>query len=89
MRLDLTESLHEIEEEISDLNDTLEFSGIAAQILNDDETLTSYPAIRRWLETVSNTSDLERDLEELSQERDEIVTALEHLDQRFKGSKEP
>jgi hypothetical protein len=85
MRLDLTESLHEIQQEIAELKDTLEFTGIASQILRDDPTLTSYPAIRRWLEAVSNQADLERDLEDLTAERDELVSALDHLEDRFRG----
>jgi hypothetical protein len=85
MRLDLTESLHEIQEDISELKETLEFSGIASQLLRDDSSAGGYPAIQRWLETVSNQSDLERDLVELETEREELVSALQHLEERLTG----
>lgn len=85
MRLDLTESLHEIEEEITEVAETLEFSGIAAQLLGDDDSVATYPAIKRWLETVSNQADLERDLAELRGERDELTSALAHLEERLTG----
>ncbi len=85
MRLDLTESLREIQEEIADLTDTLEFTGIAGQMLRDDSSVSHYPAIQRWLETVSNQADLERDLDELQAERDELVSALQHLEERLIG----
>lgn len=85
MRLDLTQSLQEIEQEISELRETLEFSGIADQLLRDDASVSDYPAIRRWLETVSNYADLERDLQELNAERDELVDALRHLEERLTG----
>lgn len=87
MRMDLTESLHEVQREISELTDTLEFSGIAEQLLRDDESAGAFPAIRRWLEIVSNRADLERDLEELVGERDDLVGALEHLEERLTGRK--
>ena len=87
MRMDLTESLHEVQREISELADTLEFSGIAEQLLRADESVGTYPAIRRWLEIVSNRADLERDLEELVGERDDLVGALEHLEERLTGKK--
>jgi hypothetical protein len=85
MRLDLTESLHDIQEEIGEVRETLEFSGIAVQLLRDDPSVAEFPAIRRWLETVSNQQDLARDLEELEAERDELVNALEHLEERLTG----
>lgn len=85
MRLDLTESLHDIQQEIADLTETLEFSGIAQQMLREDAAATTFPAIKRWLETVSNEPDLRRDLEELQSERDELITALEHLEERLTG----
>lgn len=85
MRLDLTESLHELQEEIAELSETLEFSGIAEHLLRDDPSAADYPAIKRWLETVSNRADLERDLEELHAERDELIAALEHLEERLTG----
>jgi chromosome segregation ATPase len=88
MRMDLTDSLHEIEQEISDLVETLEFTGIAGQLLRDDFgtlQVDQYPAIRRWLETVSNESDLKRDLDELTAERDELLSALAHLEDRLTG----
>jgi hypothetical protein len=86
MRLDLTESLQQIEQEIAELRETLEFSGIAKHMLTDNPDLTDYPAIRRWLETVSNYDDLRRDLEELIDERDEIAGALDFLAERLVGS---
>jgi len=85
MRLDLTESLHQIQQEIADLVETLEYSGIAEQMLREDEEATSFPAITRWLETVSNESDLRRDLEDLTAERDELLGALDHLEERLTG----
>ena len=85
MRLDLTESLHDIQEEIAEVRETLEFSGIAAQLLRDDPAVAQYPAIQRWLETVSNEQDLARDLAELEAERDELLSALEHLEERLTG----
>lgn len=85
MRLDLTESLHEIQEDISELIETLEFCGIAGQMLRDDQSVVEYPAIQRWLETVSNEADLQRDLEELQSERDEVSRALKHLEERLTG----
>lgn len=87
MRMDLTESLHEVQREISELADTLEFSGIAEQLLQDDDSVGTYPAMKRWLEIVSNRPDLERDLEELSGERDDLIGALEHLEERLTGKK--
>ncbi|HZU11663.1 MAG TPA: hypothetical protein VFB58_02400 [Chloroflexota bacterium] len=85
MRLDLTESLQEVEREISELQETLEFSGIAEVLLRDDPAVSDLPAIRRWLETVSNRDELERDLDELYAERDELAAALRHLTERLTG----
>lgn len=85
MRMDLTESLHEVQQQLSDLDETLEFCGIARQILTDDPSLTAFPAIRRWLEIVSNETDLEQDREDLLTERDDLVSALEHLEERLTG----
>jgi hypothetical protein len=85
MRLDLTEALHDIDDEIAELVETLEFSGIASQLLAEDSSAGDYPAIRRWLETVGNRPDLERDLDELQGEREELVSALEHLRERLIG----
>lgn len=85
MRLDLAESLATLEEEMAELEETLEFAGIAADMLREDGSLTRFPAIRRWLETVSNTSDLRRDLEETRQERDEVRAALTHIEERLTG----
>jgi hypothetical protein len=85
MRLDLTDSLSEIEAEIAELRETLEFSGIAEHVLRDDTSVAEYPPIRRWLETVSNHADLERDLDELMSEREELIQALEHLEERLTG----
>lgn len=87
MRLDLSESLHEIDEEIAELRETLEFTGIAHQLLQEDEAVAHFPAIRRWLETVSNCADLERDLEELQDERSELTGALQHLEERLTGKR--
>jgi hypothetical protein len=87
MRMDLTESLHEVQREISELTDTLEFSGIAGQLLRDDKSVGTYPAIKRWLEIVSNRRDLEGDLDELVGERDDLISALEHLEERLTGKK--
>ena len=87
MRLDLTESLHEINAEIAELNDTLEFSGIAAQLLQDDASIRSFPAIERWLEIVGNRTELQKDLRELEDERDDLVSALEHLEERLTGKR--
>jgi hypothetical protein len=87
MRLDLAESLQAIEEELAELVETLEFSGIAEQLLRDDETLRNYPAITRWLETVSNRVELERDRDELQAERAEILEALRHLEERLTGKR--
>ena len=87
MRLDLAESLQAIEEELAELIETLEFSGIAEQLLRDDETLRNYPAITRWLETVSNRVELERDRDELRAERAEILEALQHLEERLTGKR--
>jgi hypothetical protein len=87
MRLDLTDSLSEIEAEIAELRETLEFSGIAEHMLGDDPSVSEYPPIRRWLETVSNHADLERDLEELLSEREELLQALEHLEERLTGKR--
>jgi hypothetical protein len=84
MRLDLTESLQEIQQEIAELSETLEFAGIAQQLLQEGEG-EEFPAIKRWLETVSNSQDLQRDLEELNSERDELVSALAHLEERLTG----
>ena len=84
MRLDLTESLQEIQQEIADLRETLEFSGIAQQLLQEGEG-EEFPAIKRWLETVSNFQDLRRDLDDLSVERDELLSALGHLEERLTG----
>ena len=85
MRMDLTESLREIEADLEEVRETLEFSGIARQMLGDDTAAVEYPAIKRWLETVSNLDDLERDLEELQTERAEILSALAHLEGRLTG----
>ena len=85
MRLDLNQSLQEIEQEIAELKETLEFSGITEQLLRENDSIVEYPAIRRWLQTVSNHADLERDLEELMAERDELVSALGHLEERLTG----
>lgn len=85
MRLDLTESLLEINADISELNDTLEFSGIAEQLLRDDDSVHGYPAIKRWLEIVGNHDELEQELRELEEERDELVSALAHLEERLTG----
>ena len=85
MRLDLTESLQEIEAELAEVRETLEFSGIARQMLSDDGAAVEFPAIKRWLETVSNEGDLQRDLEELQTERDELLSALAHLEGRLTG----
>ena len=86
MRLDLTESLQAIEEELAELVETLEFSGIAEQLLKDeDDTLRNYPAISRWLETVSNRAELERDRDDLRAEREELLNALQHLEERLTG----
>jgi hypothetical protein len=87
LQLDLADSLHAIEQELAELEETLEFSGIAAQMLREEDGLTSYPAIRRWLETVSNQDDLMRDRDDLQAERDEILSALEHLQERLTGKK--
>lgn len=87
MRLDLSDSLGEIEAEIADLRETLEFSGIAEHLLRDDPSVGEHPPIRRWLETVSNHDDLERDLEELLAEREELLQALEHLEERLTGKR--
>jgi hypothetical protein len=87
MRLDLTQSLQEIDVEIAELKETLEFSGIAEQLLRDDDSVAEFPAIRRWLETVSNHADLRRDLEDLSSERQELVNALQHLEERLTGKR--
>ena len=87
MRLDLSESLQEIEGEIAELTETLEFSGIADQLLRDDPSVHEYPAIRRWLQTVSNHADLEQDLRELQEERQELLSALAHLDERLTGKR--
>ena len=83
MRLDLAESLQQILQEIAELRETLEFSGIASQMLGENDDPSGYPAIRRWLETVSNADDLRRDLEELEEERDEIESALTYLARRL------
>lgn len=85
MRLDLTESLHEIQQDIGELTETLEFCGIAGQMLRDDTSVPDYPAIQRWLETVSNQADLERDLAELQGERQELMSALSYLEERLTG----
>jgi hypothetical protein len=87
MRLDLTESLHDINREISELNDTLEFSGIADVLLRDDPSVQQYPAIKRWLEIVSNHAELGSDLRELEEERDDLISALEHLEERLTGKR--
>lgn len=87
MRLDLNQSLQEIEGEIAELTETLEFSGIAEHILRDDPAAQEYPAIRRWLQTVSNHADLERDLQELREEREELMQALAHLEERLTGKR--
>lgn len=86
MRMDLTQSLQEIQQEIADLEETLEFTGIAVQMLAEDTAVVQFPAVKRWLETVSNGPDLERDLEELNVERNELVEALTHLEERLKGT---
>ena len=85
MRLDLTDSLHQIQAEIAELEETLELSGIADQLLRDDPSALQFPAVRRWLETVSNSVDLERDREELYLERSELLSALRHLEERLTG----
>jgi hypothetical protein len=87
MRLDFAEALQQIEHELAELDETLEFSGIAEHLLRDDPALNDHPAIKRWLETVSNRADLERDREELILERDELTTALQHLEQRLTGKR--
>jgi chromosome segregation ATPase len=89
MRLDLADSLQEIEAELAEVEETLEFSGIAEQMLHDstDTTADDYPAIRRWLETVSNYQDLERDREELLAEREELTGALAYLEERLAGKR--
>jgi hypothetical protein len=86
MRLDLAESLQQIEQEIAELTETLEFCGIAGHMLGEENDWAGYPAIRRWLETVSNSDDLRRDLEELRTERDEIASALDFLADRLVGT---
>lgn len=83
MRLDLTDALQEIDEEIAELDETLEFSGIAQHLL-EDTSLTEYPAIKRWLETVGNRHELERDREELLSEREDVAQALAHLAERLR-----
>ncbi len=83
MRLDLTDALQEIDEEIAELNETLEFSGIAQHLL-EDTSLMEYPAIKRWLETVGNRRELERDREELASEREDVSQALAHLAERLR-----
>ncbi len=85
MRLDLTESLHEIEQDISEMNETLEFSGIAEQLLKDDSSVVEFPAIKRWLEIVGNRSELENELQQLRDERQDLIRALEHLEERLTG----
>lgn len=87
MRMDLNESLQEVQRDIAELTDTLEFSGIAEQLLRDDDSSGAFPAIKRWLEIVSNRRDLETDLEELIGERDDLIGALEHLEERLTGKK--
>jgi hypothetical protein len=87
MRLDLTESLQDINQEISELNDTLEFSGIAEVLLKDDPSVHDFPAIKRWLEIVGNHPELKEDLRELEEEREELVSALQHLEERLKGKR--
>jgi hypothetical protein len=87
MRLDLTESLQEISVEISELIETLEFSGIAAQLLSDDPSVHDYPAMERWLQIVGNRTELEQDLRELEDERDDLVSALAHLEERLTGKR--
>jgi hypothetical protein len=82
MRLDLTDALQELEQEIAELDETLEFSGIAEHLL-EDSTLTAFPAIRRWLETVGNRSELLRDRDDLLGEREDVVSALDHLAERL------
>lgn len=83
MRLDLTDALQELDGEIAELEETLEFSGIADHLL-EDATLTSYPAIKRWLETVGNRQELERDREELLSEREDVIRALDHIGERLR-----
>lgn len=85
MRLDLNEALHEIDQEIAEVDNMLELSGIAEHMLRDDPSPEKFPAIRRWLETVSDRRALERDRDELFAERDEIVSALDHLEERLMG----
>ncbi len=87
MRMDLTESLQELQRDISELTDTLEFAGIAEQMLREDHSVTDYAAIKRWLEIVSNRTELEQDLAELNAERDELISALGHLEGRLTGRK--
>jgi hypothetical protein len=83
MRLDLTDVLQELDGDIAELDETLEFSGIAEHLL-EDTTLTSFPAIKRWLETVGNRHELERDREELVTERDDVRRALDHIGERLR-----
>lgn len=83
MRLDLTDVLQELDGEIAELDETLEFSGIAEHLL-DDATLTEFSAIRRWLETVGNRRELERDREDLLSEREDVIRALDHLAERLR-----
>lgn len=91
LRMDLTDSLEEIDHEIAELSETLEFSGIAEQMLRDEASLdgtpvlTDFPPIRRWLENVSNAREIREELEGLRAERDEVSTALQHLEERLTG----
>ncbi len=82
MRLDLTDALQELDGEIAELDETLEFSGIAEHLL-EDTTLMGFPAIKRWLETVGNRRELERDREDLLREREDVIQALDHLTERL------
>ena len=91
LRMDLTDSLEEIDHEIAELAETLEFSGIAEQMLQDeasligDPALTDFPPIRRWLENVSNAREIREALEGLRAEREQVATALQHLEERLTG----
>ena len=90
MRLDLTESLHEINQEISELNDTLEFSGIADALLARRPVGAGIPgdqAVARDRQQI--TPKLRNDLRELEEERDDLISALEHLEERLTGKRLP
>lgn len=85
MRADLRQDLREIDAEIAEIDEMLELSGIAGQMLGDDPSATAYPAIRRWLEAVSDVDGLHRDRDDLGAEREEIIAALDHLEGRLHG----